>query len=293
MKKLVSILVLATLLPSCKNNKESKEDSQVHASYEVQRDAFFANMLSPGEAAAALQATAAEFNAALMNEPRYFADYATNDIKAAANLGIYLADLNYSIAYKQSGNTKELFTAAQELSKAVGIQQSVLLFLAKRYEKNLSQNDSARAMISELFKKATTNLEGTDREKFVGIAMAAYQIENLHLALGIIETYPKDMLPTDARIQILIPVYKLVLEQQKNVENIYAFLKAITDPLDPEQNPNYAYYATAFEELINVYKRLDVSEKIANNQGLELTKDAVVQELSSNVNAIRNKIVSP
>ena len=84
-----------------------------------------------------------------------------------------------------------------------------------------------------------------------------------------------------------------MLEQQKNVENIYAFLKAITDPLDPEQNPNYAYYATAFEELINVYKRLDVSEKIANNQGLELTKDAVVQELSSNVNAIRNKIVSP
>ena len=137
------------------------------------------------------------------------------------------------------------------------------------------------------------DLNGTGREKFVGIAMAAYQIENLHLALGIIETYPKDMLPTDARTQILIPVYKMVLAQQKNVENINAFLKAIADPLAPEEKPNYAYYATAFEELIGVYKRLDVNEKIANNQGLELTKDDVIQELRSKVEAIRDKIVTP
>jgi hypothetical protein len=289
MKKLLSLLFLSALVLSCQKNKETTEESQA---FDQQRDAFFTNMLAPGEAAAALQSTAAEFNPNLMNDPKLSAGYATSDVKAAANLGVYLADLNYSVAYKQSANTKDLFTASQELSQAIGIQQSVLTFLAKRYNDNIAQNDSAQAVINELFKKSTQDLKGTDREKLVGIAMAGYQIENLHLAVGIIEAYPKDMLPDDARLQILIPVFRFVLSQQQNVENIYAFLKTIADPLNPEANPNHAYYSTAFEELIAVYKKLKVEEKIANNQGAELMKDEVVQELSAKINAIRNKIVS-
>jgi hypothetical protein len=196
------------------------------------------------------------------------------------------------VAYKQSANTKELFTAAHELSKAIGIEQNILDFLMKRYSDNIAQNDSVKAVVDELFERSTASLQGTDREKLVGIAMAAYQIENLHLALGTIQSYPKDMLPSDTRTQILIPVFRMVLEQKKNVETIYGFLKSVTDPTKPDQNPNYPYYATAFEELIAVYNKLNVDEKIANNQGIELMNDAVVKELSEKVDAIRSKIVS-
>ncbi|MFZ2905613.1 MAG: hypothetical protein WAZ98_05370 [Cyclobacteriaceae bacterium] len=293
MKKLLSILFLTVLMLSCQKNKENTEETQVTESFDQQRDAFFANLMTPGNLAAGLQATAAEFNANLMNDPKSSAGYATSDVKAASNLGVYLADLNYSIAYKQSANTKELFTAAQELSKAIGIEQTVLGFLSKRYSDNLAQNDSAKVVVDELFKKSTADLKGTDREKLVGVAMAAYLIENLHLAVGILESYPKDMLPEDARMQILIPVFRIVLEQQQNIETTYGFLQSISDPTNPEKNPNYAYYATAFNELIDVYKKLDVDEKIANNQGLDLMKDSVVTELSAKINAIRNKIVSP
>lgn len=292
MKKLLCLILLSTLVLSCQKNK-SAEEAQVSTSYEAERDAFFANLASPGEVSAALQATAAEFNASLMNDPKTYSHYTTSDIKAAANLGVYLSDLNYSIAYKQSANTKELFTAAHDLSKYIGLEQNLLDFLMKRYNENISQHDSVKAVIDELFEKSTVGFKGTEREKLVGIAMAAYQIENLHIALGIIQSYPKDMLPDDARTQILIPVFRLVLEQQKNIETVYAFLKAIGDPLDPEKNPNHAYYSTAFEELIAVYKRLDVNDEIANNKGIELMNDAVVKELSDKVNAIRNKVVSP
>jgi hypothetical protein len=291
MKKLLCLVLLSTLALSCQKNK-SAEEAQVSSTFEAEREAFFANIATPGEAAAGLQATAAEFNPSLLNDPKAASSYTTNEIKAAANLGIYLSDLNYSIAYQQTANTKELFTAAHDLSKYIGLEQSFLDFLMKRYTENITQHDSAKAVINDLFEKSTAGFKGTEREKLVGIAMAAYQIENLHLALGIIQSYPKDMLPDDARIQILIPVFRLVLEQQKNIETIYAFLKSIGDPLNPEKNPNYAYYSTAFEELIALYKRLDVSEKIANNKGIELMNDAVVQELSAKVDAIRSKVVS-
>lgn len=292
MKKLLCLVLLSTLVLSCQKNK-SAEEAQVSTTFDAARDAFFSNLVDPGEVSAALQATAAEFNPSLMNDPKASSHYTTSDVKAAANFGVYLSDLNYSVAYKQSANTKELFTATHDLSKYIGLEQSFLAFLAKRYDENIAQNDSVKKVLNELFQKSTVGFKGTEREKLVGIAISAYQIENLHIALGIIQGYPKDMLPDDARIQILVPVFRLVLEQQKNIENSYAFLKAISDPLNPEANPNYAYYATAFEELIALYKKLDVNDKIANNQGIELMNDAVVKELSDKVNAIRNKIVSP
>jgi hypothetical protein len=292
MKNLFFLLLFATVVLSCQPKKESTEEAQVTSSFEVERNAFFSNLKAPAEVAAQLQATAAEFNASLMSDPKLSSSYATSEEKAAANLGVYLADLNYSVAYKQSANTKELFASAHELSKYIGLEQGILDFLMKRYTDNIAQNDSVKAVVNELFEKSTANLQGTNREKLVGIAMAGYQIENLHLALGVLESYPKDMLPEDARTQILIPVFRLVLGQQQNIETTYAFLKTVGDPLNPEANPNYAYYATAYEELIAVYKKLNVNEKIANNKGLELMKDEVVQELSAKVNAIRNKVVS-
>lgn len=289
MKNLLAILLLASFIFSCQKSKEgTTEATPATETFEKERTAFFSNLKAPAEAAAQLQATAADFNASLLSDPKNYTSYATDEVKAAANLGIYLADLNYSVAFKQSANTKDLFTAAHGLSKAIGVEQGVLDFMMKRYSDNLAQNDSVKAVVDQLFAKSTAGLQGTEREKLIGIAMSAYQIENLHLALGTIETYPKDMLPTDVRIQILIPVFRMVLEQRQNVETINGFLKSIADL----NSPNYNYYSVAFAELIAVYEKLNVEEKIANNQGAELMNDAVVKELHEKVKAIRNQVIS-
>ncbi len=290
MKKILFIVFLGSLAVSCQKSKENTASEE--KAFNAERSAFFANLQDPAEAAAQIQATAAEFNPTIMSDPKNYSKYVGNEIKAAANMGIYLSDLNYSIAYTQTETSKEYFTAAHELSKAIGIEQNVLEFLMKRYTENIAQNDSVKNVVNDLLLKSTLDLQGTEREKLAGIAMSAYQIENLHLALGIIESYPKDMLPEDARMVILVPLYKVVLGQRKNVVTIYNFLKSYADPLDPNKNPNYPYYAQAFEELIAAYDNLNVEEKIANNKGTELLNDATMKGLNEKVNAIRDKILS-
>jgi len=292
MKKLIILSCLIILFSCQKKSEETTTEAPATPSFENERKAFFNILAAPSDASARLQATGADFNASLLNDPKKFDTYTSNETKAAANLGVYLADLNYSIAYKESDHVKAIFPAAHALSKSVGIEQGILDFLMKRYNDNLAKNDSVKTVVDELYKSATKDVEGSSREKSVGIAMSTYQIENLHLALGLIKSYPKDMLPTDARTQILVPVFRFVLDQKNNVEIIYGFLKSISDPSNPEQNPNYPYYAQAFEELIAVYKKLNVDEMISNNKGIELMNDAVVAELSSKVDAIRSKIVS-
>jgi len=291
MKKILFVLLLGSLTLSCQKSKENSENQGTtpdSTTFTNERNTFFSNLLAPSEAAAQLQATGAEFNASLMHDPKKYAQYSSNDVKAAANMGIYLSDLNYSVAYKQSANTKEYFTAAHELSKAVGMEQGALDFLSQRYNNNIAQNDSVKSVMKDLLAKSTQSLQGTEREKLAGAAMAAYQIENLHLALGVIDAYPDDMLPSDARTVILIPIYKMVLGQKENIQTIYDFLKSYSNP----ENPNYQYYSTAFEELIAVYNRLNVDERIAKNQGIELMNDAVMKELTQKVDAIRNKVTS-
>ncbi len=290
MKRLLFILFIASVIVSCQKSKESTENSD--EGFIKEREVFFDNLQDPAEVAAQLQATAVEFNPALMNDPKKYTQYMNDQVKAAANLGVYLSDLNYSVAYTQSANTKELFNAAHELSKAVGIEAGVLELLAKRYADNLANNDSAKTVIENLYAKATKDLRDTDREKLVGIAMAGYQIENLHLASGAIESFPKDMLPTDVRMNILVPIFQVLLKQKNNVQITYDYLKSIADPSDPDKNPNYPYYANAYQELIDVYNRLNVDEKIADNQGDQLLSDAVAAELRTKIDAIRNKVVS-
>lgn len=290
MKRLLFILFIASVIVSCQKSKESTETTDER--FMKEREVFFNNLQDPAEVAAQLQATAVEFNPALMNDPKKYTQYMNDQVKAAANLGVYLSDLNYSVAYTQSANTKELFNAAHELSKAVGIEAGVLELLAKRYADNLANNDSAKTVIENLYAKATKDLRDTDREKLVGIAMAGYQIENLHLASGAIESFPKDMLPTDVRMNILVPIFQVLLKQKNNVQITYDYLKSIADPSDPDKNPNYPYYANAYQELIDVYSRLNVDEKIANNQGDQLLNDAVAAELRTKIDAIRNKVVS-
>ena len=293
MKQILFVLALALTL-SCQKSKETPENSgesdATPAAFTNERNAFFANLMAPAETAAQLQATGADFNRSLMSDPKNYSKHIGDSVKAAANLGIYLSDLNYSIAYKQNEASKEYFKAAHELSKSIGGETGALEFLAKRYNDNLRQNDSAKSIVTDLLSKSTADLRGTEREKLAGIAMGAHQIESLHLALGTINTYPKDMLPDDARAVILIPVFKLVLSQKSNVENIYNFLKSYENT--SETGSNYANYLKSFEELIAVYSKLNVDEKIASNQGMELMNDSVVKELNDKVDAIRNRIIS-
>jgi hypothetical protein len=288
MKNRFTILPLIVfILCSCQKNKENNTNTPTLIPFQAERNAFFSSLKTPAEVAAKLQATSAEFNVSLMNDTKEFTAYANNPIKAAANLGIYLSDINYAIAYQKGSQTRAAFTAAHELSKVIGIEKGILDFVMRRYSDNLAQNDSVKAVVTTLFDKSTTGLQGTDRERLVGIAMAAYQIENLHLILGVLESLPNDMPADDKRALALAPLYQMVIDQKSNMKITYGFLISIADVTDPDKNPNYPYYGNAFKELIDVYNQLTI-----NPAALKIISDDEIKELIAKVNTIRNKIIS-
>ena len=279
-------LLFAFAITSCQKKETSTESPA--GDFGVIREAVFSKLLTPGEAAAKLQSIGADFNGALLNDPAKWSSYSTAENKTAANLGVYLSDLNYSVAYKQKDVSKKYLDASLELASTLGAKREVLTYLVKRYEENIEQSDSVKSYMFQFFVGSTAKLKEAEKERLAGIAYSAYYIENLHILLGLIQSYPKDILPDDARAVILVPAFEIVLTQKDNIKLIYSYLKATGN----EENPNYLYYKNALEELIATYDKLDVAEKMKNNKAQELLNDTVVKELSDKVNQIRDKIVS-
>lgn len=289
MKHIFFLLFFALFILSCGKEAETEKKAgpDQHA-FVLAKQEFYKNLLEPSAVAAKLQASEAPFNPKLLNDPTHYSLYAGEKIKAAANMGIYLSDLNYSVAYAQPSAISSYFEAANGLSKVIGIQEETLKFLMKRYQANIANNDSVKNVMADLLTASTQGLQADDKEKLAGVAMGAYQIENLHLALGILSSYPKNS--TDSTT--LSSLFKIVLEQKKPIQTTYQFLQSISDPLDPHKNPNYPYYVQSFQELIGLYEKWKASENMGSAQLKDLMSNNTISELTEKVNAIRSKIVS-
>ncbi len=277
--KLINALLLSSLiLTACQNkNKDNDQDKSTPETrvFTAERETFFNGLKNPEETTKLIPGLNG-FDKSLLNVSENFYRYGTSEVMAAANLGIYMADLNYCILFNQNEVAQQYIKAVYELSKTIQIEKGTLDFLMKRYEKNLAQHDSLKLVINELFKESTLGLQGTDRERLAGLAMAGYQIENLHLILATLNSFPEEV--TEQQRQSQETLINYLLEQQGKVEVIYNFIRANTDPLDPDRNPNYPYFDNALRELIGLFNSIDK------------TKPQTV-ELGKKVDEIRNRII--
>ena len=287
MKHLLILFLAGLISTSCQKKDENSTSPETKA-FTSEKNAFFSYLKNPTETSSTLSRIPGGFDSTLMNDPTHFIHYTGNTVRAAANLGIYLSDLNYCILFEKSTITKEYFLASQELSKAIGIEKRILEFLMKRYTESLDKNDSVRAVVNQLFEKSTRDLQGTDREKLAGIAMAAYQIENLYLALAVLKSSSAH---PDADPQTSALLSNYIVEQQTNLEIIYNFIRTFSDPLDPDKNPNYPFYDNALRDLIGVYQKIRNQAPPENGKGTNEINEVLLIELHDKVNALRSKIV--
>ncbi len=277
MKQLLIVVLFVATFVSCGRKEANQPTSPVESrAFELERENFFSSLKNLDDVSRMAQGTIS-FNVDFLNDPERFFQYNSSKVNAAANLGVYISDLNYCILFKKNEEARKYFHAAYELSKSIEVDKSILEFLKVRYEKNIEQNDSVKLVINQLLGQSTAGLKGTDRERLAGIAMAGYQIENLHLALATLSSQP-DVL-TDEQAQTQKQLMQYILEQRENFEIIYNFVRVNSDPADPDKNPNYPFFDNALRELIVVYR--DVTEI-----------DSQFKELQEKVDALRNKIVT-
>jgi len=243
------------------------------------------NIPSPHEIPYLLQSTGADFNQSLISDRKKADGYLTKTDKVALNLGVYASDIGYLSSYDKTQEAIDYLATAKTLADNMGVIGSFDTDILKNFESNISNKDSLAALLDRAIKKTDVYLKDDSRNKLAALMVTGSFVEGLYITTGVISSYPKDLLPNDQRNVILTPLVRIILEQEKSVNELVKMLGAV----QPAEEP-ITSLLTEFTSLQSYYKNLNINEQIKNNKGSEVLNDNNLAEITRLVSKLRKSI---
>ncbi len=296
----VSFLVaFALLFSACSSgqkenaqNKQEFDEAEEQAAEEDTADvkgrikSILAQLPPPSEVPYLLQATGAEYDQSIVNNISAADKYKSTSDKTALNLGVYASDIAYLSSYNQVQEALNFMNSAKALGDELGLNTVFNLETLDRFENNLGDKDSLGLIVNEVVEESNDQLTDNDRIKTAALILSGSFVEGLYLSTSIINNYPKDILPKDSRNIILIPLVRLILDQEKPLGNMIPFLQEV------EQDAAIEQMTSRLQGLKAEYDKLNIEESIRNNRGNELLSDENISNIAQLISEIRSDITS-
>jgi hypothetical protein len=289
---LVLLSFLAVLgLWSCGGSKEeqtqnSDEFAEAEGSVKENIEELVYNIPSPSEIPYLLQRTGAEFNQSLLNDRKKADSYGTRPDKAALNLGIYTTDIGYLSSYDKTQEAIDYLNASKKLADNLGVIGTFDTEVLKSFESNIGNKDSLASILNRAVKSTDKYLKDDSKNRLAALLLTGSFIEGLYISTELIKTYPKDILPNDARNLILTPLIQVILNQEKSVDEMAKMLGSLKDQAEPIASLN-----TDIVALQASYRALNIEEQLKNNRSDLVLTDQHLTEITSIVEKIRKSIV--
>lgn len=266
-------------------SKNSEEFNQAEESLKEQIKDLVYNIPSPSEIPYLLQATGAEFNQSLLNDRKKADSYGSRSDKAALNLGVYTTDIGYLSSYDKTQEAIDYLNASKKLADNLGVIGTFDTEVLKSFESNIANKDSLASILDKAVKSTDKYLKDDSKNRLAALLLTGSFIEGLYISTGVIKSYPKDILPDDARNLILTPLITVILNQEKSVDEMAKMLASI-DQAEPIATLN-----TDIQALQASYRALNIEEQIKNNRSDLVLTDKHLAEITLIVEKMRNSIV--
>jgi hypothetical protein len=279
----VSALCLSGCGPSeNKDNSSDFDKAQESLKEEIKKVVY--NIPSPAEIPYLLQATGADFNQSLINDKNKVDSYTSRVDKAALNLGVYAADIGYLSSYEKTQDAIGYIESAKKLADNLNVVGTFDTDLLKQFETNVSNKDSLASLLNRAVQKTDNYLQDDNRTKLAALVLTGSFIEGLFISTELVQSYPTNILPNDARNTILTPLIQVIVNQRKSVDELVKMLGNVGDDAE------VAALKTEMEKLQTSYAALNIDEQIKNNKGGLTLSDKNLQEITSLVEKIRTSI---
>lgn len=263
---------------ACKNNSNQNKDITTPADTisktdtvdkftQFKYDMIISNIPFPFEMLDILFDSKMIFDQKNMNPISNLSKYGVNNTKAL-NLGIYGADLAYSVTFEkfqQIGpyvkNTKKL---AEDLNIPLAFNQETM----DKYNKYKDNKDSLAKVIFDSYTEVDKTLKSNERIGLAGLVVAGSWLEGLYLSTKSCVDAPKT--PENKE------VYAIIWKQKLHLDNIIKLL------IDFKNEPYYAGVLNELNDIKSVYDHLATGTEI-NEKELLL--------LHQKVEKLRNRII--
>jgi hypothetical protein len=283
---LIAIALASCGSSSSDKDKNSAEFEDAEENLKQQLEELIYNIPSPSEIPYLLQATGAEFNESLINPRTKVDQYASRTDKAALNLGVYAADIGYLSSYDKTQQAIDYLNSAKTLADNLGVIGSFDVEVLQRFEANISNKDSLTRLLDRTIKQTQSYLADDKRNKLSALVVTGSFIEGLYISTGLVKSYPKDLLPDDARNLVLTPIIRVILDQKKSVSDMVKMLTSTS----VEQTEPVTTIASDLKALESAYSSLNIEEQIKNNKANLVLSDKNLIEITNIVEKIRTSI---
>ena len=174
-----------------------------------------------------IQRTGADFNPNLVNDYEKFESYTISAKKAAINLGVYAMDIGYLNTYGRTQQALNYMDVCLEMTKTICGQDVNNFDVLERFEKNSSNPDSLIQILIQFNIQVITYLDENEHRDFGVLMLAGAFIEALYITTQIIDTYPKNLLPNNMRMQVLSPLASILLDQKESLMGLIELLENV------------------------------------------------------------------
>ena len=200
-------------------------------------------------------------------------------------MGVYAADIGYLSSYDKTQEAIDYLNACKSLADNLGVVGSFDVELLKQFEANISNKDSLAALLNRTVQKTDEYLKDDARIKLAALMLTGSFVEGLYISTGLIESYPKNLLPDDARNLVLTPLMRVVLQQKESVDEL---LRMLADTEQVEPIPTIMADLTSLQAS---YRALNIEEQIRTNKANLVLTDKNLVEITKIVKKIRAFIV--
>jgi hypothetical protein len=265
---------------ACRNNSSQNKDITTPADTvsatksdtvdkytQFKYDMIISNIPFPFEMLDKLFDSKIVFDQKITNPVSNISKYGVNNSKAL-NLGIYGADLAYSVTFEkfhQIGpyvkNTKKL---AEDLNIPLAFNQETM----DRYNKYKDNKDSLAKVIFDSYTEVDKTLKSNERIGLAGLVVAGSWLEGLYLSTKSFVGTPKTIENKE--------VYSVIWKQKLHLDNIIKLIK------DFQNEPYFAGLLNELNDIKSIYDHLEIGTEI-NEKELVL--------LNQKVEKLRNRII--
>ncbi len=204
----------------------------------------------------------------------------TTNLSKAINLGVYSADLSYTVLNKQNQEAMNYMKLSRQLADNLGMGS---VFeqgnLSKRFEKNIGNEDSLAYIIAELQMVTDMYLDENDQQQVTSIVFSGAWIESMYIGSKVYEKGKDKSLNNKLAEQMTI--LESILKALKAVEKKDSGITGLIADLQSVQ--------TIYEGLPSVKNDPAASED--NDKELSLTDDEVTQ-LTTKIEVLRTKFIN-
>ncbi|MBL7890310.1 MAG: hypothetical protein JNL24_12195 [Bacteroidia bacterium] len=233
---------------------------------------------SPLQIASIFKKSGLKYKDGVTSSQKDVAKYTTN-LNKALNLGVYSADLSYSVLNKQNQEAMNYMKLCRQLADNLGMGS---VFdqgnLSARFEKNLGNEDSLAYIIAELQMVTDMYLDENNQQQVTSIVFAGAWVESLYIGSKVFEkSKSKDL-------------NSKLAEQMTILESIVNALKA-----EEKKDANITGLIADMESVKTIYDGLESVKKFkeSTDENAEVTlSDEEVTQLTKKIEEVRTKFIN-